>query len=498
MKIWTRNGIRNRRDWSAEHHPGELEDRGSNEPRRCSALQFIEGVKQTGPRYAVLLFALAFVLSFQAAASDFNVLDYGAKGDGTTLDTAAIQQAIDAAGEKGGRVVVPRGHRFLVATLVLKPGIEFHLSGELLISTNRSDYSSDGVITASNAPNLKITGTGRISGQSLSFMTGYDAPNEWWLFKDWRPKIFLLTGCTNLLVRDVTFGDAPFWGLHLLACKQIQIEHVTVENRLDVPNCDGIDLDHCTDARISACRITSGDDAIVIKATRQPFDAGPSANISVENCVLKTQDSGLKIGTETTADIHDITFEHCSVLSGSRGLTIQLRDEGNVYNIAFRHIMLIARYYSDPWWGRGEAVSLTAFPRTATNRLGTLHHVEIEDITGRAENSVRICGSAGSRPHDISLKDVSLAFDRWTHYPGRVFDNRPTKVLQDIEPHDTSGIFISHADDIRLKDCRVAWGTNCPDYFTSALEAQDVTGLQRVGFSGQAAHPGRDEPVSLK
>src|ERR1022692_2101759 len=117
----------------------------------------------------LLLLGALFALSFSLAAKTFNVLDYGAKGDGTTLDTAAIQRTIDAA-DAGGQVLIPRKHTFLTGSLALKGGIDFHLEGTLLISTNQGDYASDGVITASNAPNLKITGSGRIMGQSLSFM----------------------------------------------------------------------------------------------------------------------------------------------------------------------------------------------------------------------------------------------------------------------------------------------------------------------------------------
>src|SRR6185503_13072917 len=192
-----------------------------------------------------------------------------AKGDGSTLDTAAIQGAIDAAAGDGGTVLIPRKQTFLVSTLVLKGGIDFHLEGTLLISTNQGDYAGDGVITALNAPDLKITGSGKILGQSLAFMTGYDATNEWWLFKEWRPKMFVLTGCTNLVVRDISFGDAPFWGLHMLGCENVLVDNVIVNNRLDVPNDDGIDPDHCRNVEIKDCRLTCGDDAIVVKATRQ-------------------------------------------------------------------------------------------------------------------------------------------------------------------------------------------------------------------------------------
>jgi polygalacturonase len=446
----------------------------------------------------IFFLGMAIALNFSLSAKDFNVLDFGAVGDGMTLDTAAVQRAIDAAAGSGGRVVIPRGHRFVVATLVLKGDMDFHLAGELLISTNQADYATDGVITALNAANLRISGSGKISGRSLSFMTGYDAVGEWWLFKEWRPKMFLLTGCTNLIVRDITFGDAPFWGLHMLGCKDVVVENVTVANRLDVPNCDGIDPDHCQNVEIRGCHIVAGDDAIVIKATRQTQDYGPCANIVVRDCVLETQDSGVKIGTETTADIHNVLFERCKIVRSSRGLTIQLRDEGSVYNIDFRDIKFVSRYHGDPWWGRGEAISLTAIQRTNTTKLGTIHDVRIRNVSGRAENSVRIFGSASSRIRNVLLENVSVTLDRWTSYRGGLFDNRPTKVMTDIPQHGNPGIMISQADDVTLKHCRVRWGSNRPEYFTYALEAEDVTGLRLTDFVGEAAHPERDEAVVVK
>ena len=439
-------------------------------------------------------------VSTQAAAPVFNVLQFRAAGDGQTLDTAAVQRTIDTAARagNGAQVLLPRGHRFLVGTLELRAGIDFHLDGEILISTNKGDYVGDGVITALNADHLRITGRGRISGRSLAFMTQYDPVGEWWLFGPWRPKMFILTGCTNLEIRDITFGDAPLWGLHMLGCKYVSIDNVTVTNRMDVPNCDGIDPDHCQNVTIRHCHIRSGDDAIVLKTTRQTNDYGACANITVSDCVLETQDSGLKIGTETTADIHDVVFERSKILSGSRGLTIQLRDEGSVYNVQFRDIQFVSRYYGDPWWGRGEAISLTSIPRTPETKLGTIHDIILQNITGRAENSVRIEGVASSRIRNVLLGNVAVTFDRWTKYPGNVFDNRPTKVGIPIETHGTPGFCLRNADDITLNKCSVKWGRHIPDYFTFALETEGTTHLRLTGFGGEAAHPGRDAAVLIR
>ena len=466
-------------------------------PRRMPGANALRSGTTRVPMIKLFLFCALLALNFPLAAKTFNVLDFGAAGDGATLDTAAIQRAIDAAANDDGQVLIPGGRKFLVATLELKGGIDFHLEGGLVISTNQSDYASDGVITALNAANLRITGSGKISGRSLSFMTSYEATNEWWLFKEWRPKMFVLTGCTNLVVRDITFADAPFWGLHMLGCKNVLVDNVTVNNRLDVPNDDGIDPDHCRDVEIRNCHLTCGDDGIVVKTTRQSNDYGPCANIHVHDCVIRTQDAGLKIGTETTGDIHDIVFERCKILSGSRGLCIQLRDEGNVSNITFRDIQFISRYYSAPWWGRGEAISLTAIPRLPATKLGTMRDIQIQNVTGHAENSVRINGTTNSHIQNVRLENVRVKLDRWTKYTGGLFDNRPTRVLDPIETHDTPGFSIRCADGVNLNDCSISWGRNLPDCFSDALEAESVTGLRLTGFKGSAAHPDRDAAIFI-
>jgi polygalacturonase len=434
-----------------------------------------------------LLVLLTVLLSLTSvAAKTLNVLDYGAKGDGATLDTVAIQRAIDAAAS-GDQVLIPKRHTFLTATLNLKSGIDFHLAGTLLISTNQADYSGDGVIMASNAADLTLSGSGQILGRSLCFMTNYDAPNEWWLFQDWRPKMFVLTGCTNLVVRDLTFADAPFWGLHMLGCENVLVDNVTVANRLDVPNDDGIDPDHCRHVEIKNCHITCGDDAIVLKSTRQTNDFGDCAHIWVHDCVIRTQDAGLKIGTETVGKIYDVKFEACKILSSSRGLCIQLRDEGDIGNILFRDIDFVSRYHSEPWWGRGEAISFTAIPRNAQRKLGRLHDIAVENIFGVAENSLRFEGTEQSHIAGIRLKNVSVKLARWTQYPGNVYDNRPTKVLPPVAPHPADGIHLKFADDVSVKNCTIRWGREPAGGFGGAIVAEETTGLNIFNFTGDSA-----------
>ena len=446
--------------------------------------------------YLVTLFIL--VSSFKinddvCIKKTFNVLDFGAKGDGKTLDSPAIQRAIDSAAYygNGSQVLIPGKKRYLVGTIVLKSDIELHIEedAELFISTDSTHYINDAVIYAYDVKNLRITGKGYINGRDLEFMKYYDKIDEWWIFKNWRPKIFILTKVNNLEIRDISFGQAPFWGLHMLGCENVLVDNIKVKNNLEVPNCDGIDPDHCRNVVIQNCHIISGDDAIVIKATRQNENFGPSANILVRDCILETQDAGVKIGTETTQDIYNIVFENIKIITSSRGIAIQLRDEGNVHDITFKDIEFKSRYYSKPWWGRGEAISFTAIPRLPDSKIGNLYNIKLLNITGYAENSIRICGTIESRIKDVLLENVNITLNKTTKYEGGLFDNRPTRKYEPTPKHDNPGIFISYADNILLKNCIVNWGENRPEYYTNALRAENSTNIKLINFKGKSANP---------
>ena len=429
----------------------------------------------------------------------FNVLQYGASGDGKTLDTKAIQDAIDHASKTGNQaiVLIPSGHKYLIGTLYLKDNINFCLEGnsELMVSTDRKDYSGEAAIMAQGANHLKISGTGSINGRALEFMSHYDVENGWWVPKEWRPKLFILTSCHELEIKNITIEKAPLWSLHLLGCEHVLIDSIRIKNNLDVPNCDGIDPDHCRNVEIRNCSILCGDDAIVVKTTLQDKNYGPSANIWIHNCELETQDSGLKIGTETTQDIFNIVFEKCHIKTSCRGLTIQLRDAGNVFNVLFKDITFVSRYYSNPWWGRGEAISFTSIPRNQGTKIGIIHDIQVQNVQGLSENSVRINGTKESRINNISFDKVDITMNRSTSFMGGLFDNRPTKAYDGIEMHGNPGYYICFADNINLTGCSMHWGINIPDYFTHALEAHDVTGLKIEKFTGEAAHPRRDKAI---
>lgn len=437
----------------------------------------------------------------RAEVKVFDAAKYGAVGDGKTLDTAAIQKAIDAAAGAGSpaQVLIRGKKKYVIGSLVLRSKIDFHLAddAELIASTNQKDYiaGTEGLLIANGAEGLKISGTGNLNGQALKFMTGFDKEGDWYKFGPFRPKMFILTACKGLEVNGVSFSMAPQWGLHMVGCEHVLVDHLKIRNHLDVPNCDGIDPDHCRDVEIRNCDIVCGDDAIVIKSTREGAKYGASSNIVVKDCVMETKDSGLKIGTETVDAIHDVRFERCEIKNCARGLTIQLRDEGDVSNVTFSDIRFTAHNTAAPWWGRGEAISLTSIARKPGVKVGKIHDIHFKNIRGRAENSLRIDGQPESRIRNVSIENSWFFFDRWTKYPGGVYDNRPTTAIPDIEQHKTPAIIVRNADNVELKDVTIAWGPNSPEYFTYALETQSVSGVKTTNFKGAAAHPARDKAI---
>lgn len=437
--------------------------------------------------------------SARTTGRDIDVRSHGAVGDGYANDTAALQAAINAcAAAGGGRVILPGPRCYRTGTIYLRDRVELHLDDQAVVqaSLDRSHYAEPVLIVADGARGISVTGGGSIDGRSLDFMTAWNntAGLGPWIYTPatWRPKIFELRACTDVTVQDITFGNAPHWGLHLWGCDHVLVKHLTVRNNLQVPNCDGVDIDRSRDVEVHNCSLQTGDDSVVVKASASPAgrDFGITRGVRVHDCELTTQDSALKVGTETTADIQDVLFERCTVHSSNRACSIMLRDRADVRGVIFRDITFDSRLFSDPWWGHGEAVSVTSVPRTEGAKIGTISGIRFERLTGTSENSLRIDGSAASRPKVVVLQNVHVTLTKWTSFPGGVFDNRPTTVLPGLQQHGTPGFHLSAADDVTLRDCSVAWGPNPPAYYSYALEATDVTGLRLDRFKGEAAHPG--------
>ena len=239
---------------------------------------------------------------------DFDVLAFGAKGDGMTNDTAAIQETIDRCyQEGGGRVILESGKTFYSGSLILKPYVELHIkrgavlkaSGDLSayfrpncglrdegidrIGTPVTLKPSYAFLYAKDADGIAISGGGIIDGNCYAFV---HRVSPYYVTGDLypRPTMIYLEHCNHITVKDVTLQNAPFWTLHPAGCEDVLISQIRILNPLDVANSDGIDPDHSSNVRILGCHIVCADDAICLKSSAGNMEYGSTKNVVIADC----------------------------------------------------------------------------------------------------------------------------------------------------------------------------------------------------------------------
>jgi hypothetical protein len=431
-------------------------------------------------------------ISSPTLAAAYSPADYGAAFGAASNGGAALQRAIDAAwAAGGGTVVIPAGKTLMSGSIELKSNVTLDLEpgSRLVASTLPSDYTDSIFIKARHAENVAITGSGTIDGRGLEFL-GKEGPYIYEK-KDWRPRLILLEDCRHVRVSDVNLREAAFWSLHLAGCDDVAIHGISIRNSLKAPNCDGIDPDHSRNVRITDCSVECGDDAIVIKNSREFAKYGPCENIVVSGCVITTRDCALKIGSETVDAIRNVVFADCIVNECGRGIGIMLRDEGNVENIVAHDIVIRSQlYFPQPngWWGASEAIYVDAHTRTPGAKLGRLRTLRFSHIVSHGEAGVFIQGSPECVPEDIVLDDVTLDITKTTDWPSRI-DLRPPEELGVEEKGVViAGIDIQDASAVTLRDCAVSWGPNPPASYGPALRTVRVPGLRVQDFQGTDAH----------
>jgi len=256
-----------------------------------------------------------------------NITDFGAVADGRTLNTAAIQAAIDECGKGGGRVTVPAGV-YKTGTVWLRSNVELHLElgAVLLASDNTDDYNASDaypqnfdvpdenwlgkhLIIAHEIENTAITGLGTVNGSCHAFVDDNfeNVPDYGWRsgktkLKDstkLRPgQLIVFIECKNVDIRDFTVVDSPCWSLFLHGCENVSVRGYKVKNPINMLNSDGLDIDSCRNVTVSDCIIDTGDDAIAIRCDEARLKNKDihCENIAVTNCVLRTGVCAFRIG----------------------------------------------------------------------------------------------------------------------------------------------------------------------------------------------------------
>ena len=268
-----------------------------------------------------LLFAMDSLAQPAAAGSPYKARDFGAQGDGTAMDTASVQKAIDACAAGGGGTVYLGPGVYLCGGLRLKNGVYLYLDAGCTIkgSPTNSDYEKCetlgfknhadsetsffhfSLIWAEDAEHIGVLGEGTIDSNYV---------------KRHGPKTIAFKRCRFVDIKGVRLLNAPNYNISLLGTDYVNIDGVTILNGF----ADGIDPDACRNVRISNCHIESRDDAIVPKTSFSLGERRSCENITVANCFLASRANCFKLGTESGGDFKHITVANC-VMSNFAGET---------------------------------------------------------------------------------------------------------------------------------------------------------------------------------
>lgn len=435
---------------------------------------------------------------------EYNVLNYGAAGDGVTNDTSAIQAAIDACAKTGGRVLFPGGHTYRTGALILCSHLELHLEmgATLKGSDDLEDYRLDrcgaGSAELRNIPsyedctytgapnhyflygkdleNVAVTGLGRIDGNETIF---HGQVTKWHIEGSFYPRapMLFLENCAQVTLRDVTLANSAFWTVHLVGCRDVLISGIRILNDLRMANCDGIDPDHCQNVRISDCHIRCADDCIVFKNTAAAMQYGPCENITVSNCTLISTSAAIKFGSESESLFRNILVQNCVISRSNRGISLQLRDGGSIENVSFQNITIDTRLFKrEMFWGQAEPIAITVLPRLPSTRVGTVRNISFRNITCAAENGILLYGAEPGAISDIRFEDLRQTLRSATDHEKGFHDLRPT-FRQPFTDRGLHHVYARNVDGCVFRHCRFSADEACARLLEQPFDPGDCAGL---------------------
>ena len=448
--------------------------------------------------------------------TDFSIVDFGAINDGTTLNTAAIDAAIEAASKVGGRVVIPSGGIFLSGSIHLRGSIEFHIEEGAILkaSGNYEDYLPNHLIpTISNgevvesvlpqrafiaafrADGLSITGKGTIDGNAEDFIAekgqyihSMRAPENGRSQYLERPFTVFLIDCQAIEISQVTIKDPAFWALRLTGCDDSLITEISILTDLKVPNADGIDIDRCENVQITRCRLITADDCISLKSCAATSQYGAVKNILISNCFMTSTSGAITLGTESVGEIQNVIVTDCEVRDSHRGFAVRAREGGLISNVVFENSIVETRAFNESWWGHGEALHVTASswddPNIEWNpALGNIERqyegrvdgVKFSNIKTTSEAALLVWGSRPELVKNIQFDRIALTMKHSSKWPARI-DLRPNPI-KDFIRQPAAALTLMNAQEIAISDSEIKWDPQSREKYRCAMDIENIDGL---------------------
>ena len=463
-----------------------------------------------------------------AAKSFYNVRDYGAVGDGTNLDSTAIDAAIAAAASAGGGTVRLPAGTYLSGSIHLRSNIELFIdAGATILGAPQSLHAYDpaepfaghayqdsghthfhnSLIWGEGLTNVTISGRGTINGgglvRSASLLDRLDnhaIPADQTVSTDdlrIGNKSICLKLCRNILIRDVTIFHGGWFAMLITGCDNLTIDNVTIDT-----DRDGMDLDCCRNTVVSNCRVNSpNDDGICPKSTYALGETRITENLTIVNCqvsgfvegtlldgTMKPGRGGtgrIKFGTESSGGFRNCTVANCTFRS-CHGLAIEEVDGGIMENITVNNLSMVDL--------RDYAIYITTGKRNRTPNLTTNsrgHNILISNViadgvskmsgiqimglpeqplTGIRLENIRLTSNGGGKAADAAIIPKELA--NGYPEPGKI-GNLPAY-----------GVFARHVQDLELANITVNFSTND---LRPAASFNDIDGLEIDNFKPQLA-----------
>jgi polygalacturonase len=397
-----------------------------------------------------------------------NVRDFGAKGDGKSMDTAAIQSVIN----QGGIIYFPPG-TYLCGTLYLESNCKLIIDvGAVLLASpipvdyNANDFipqnktfshenvSGAHFIVAVEKTNITITGGGRIDGNRQAF---YNEQHEKFshIFKlgDWRPgQMLFFCECDNIKLENIELYNSPYWNCFLHGCEDVFIRGLKIWNDQRTLNGDGIDIDCCRKVLVSDCIIESSDDCITMRADDVRLKKKKACEfITINNCILHTRCNAFRIGVGNGI-IRNCVVSNCNIKDTRTGICIISRySKGSIgveiSNISFNNIMF-------------ETVrpifigSDVRGPQQETAK--TISNISFQQLRGCGSRSSLIVGNVDSNINNISLNDIN--FD---YHGGEDIEDFPEAVYGEFGTRAAPAAFyVKNANQVNFDKFKINWLTN--------------------------------------
>jgi polygalacturonase len=385
-----------------------------------------------GPSLSLAIFLAGLSARAFAAPASCDPRAFGAKGDGVSKDTAAIQKAIDTCEQRGGGIVRLTPGTYLSAPIVLESNITLELEkgATLLGSPIHADYPAhpefqepgkEPLVGAVGAVNVTIRGEGTIDGSG----------SAWWLKKGEpevdgpAPKMMIFDHCRHLIIEGVTIQNSPGWNVVPYASDDVEIRNVKILAPANSPNTDAIDPFSSSNVRIDHVVADVGDDDIAIKAGEPGTGAryDPSRNITITDCTF-LHGHGLSVGSDVMAGVSNVLAERIHFDGTNNGIRIKSnRDRGgDVSHLVFRDLVMknvkttINVYEYSGMETRLTQKGPSADEETAqpvTSLTPHFHDITIENLISTAGNTAgEIVGLPEAPISGFTMHNVKISADR--------------------------------------------------------------------------------------